>query len=159
MDKWIERFRDDALLKASWSKDPSTKVGAVIFNPRLHTILGSGYNGPPHGFDDGEWQSDRDLKLSVTIHAEINAIIHCAPSIGRACAMMTTHFPCDRCAAFIAAIKRQSSNQLPVITKIYAIYDELGSYEQRWGEMIKVSQKILTAAEIDYECINVSRAA
>ena len=32
-DKWHNRFMEMAKLVASWSKDPSTKVGAIVVGP------------------------------------------------------------------------------------------------------------------------------
>lgn len=59
-----------------WSKDPSTKVGAVIVSPDKQ-ILATGYNGFPRGFDDSEHlYNDRENKYKNIIHAEQNAILN-----------------------------------------------------------------------------------
>ena len=47
-DKWNNRFMELAFLVASWSKDPSTKTGAVIVGPDKE-IRATGYNGPVRG--------------------------------------------------------------------------------------------------------------
>lgn len=43
MNKWHSRFMEMANLVASWSKDPSTKVGAVIVDDKRR-IVSVGYN-------------------------------------------------------------------------------------------------------------------
>ena len=43
-NKWETRFLEMARLVSGWSKDPSTKVGAVIVRPDK-TIASVGYNG------------------------------------------------------------------------------------------------------------------
>jgi len=47
---WHDRFFAMADLVGSWSKDPSTKVGAVIIRPD-RTIASVGYNGFPRGVE------------------------------------------------------------------------------------------------------------
>ncbi len=50
ISKWAKRFYQMAELVASWSKDPSTQVGAVITNQ--NRIVSVGFNGYPHGVSD-----------------------------------------------------------------------------------------------------------
>ena len=63
---------DLARLVASWSKDPSTQVGAVIVDPDKR-IISTGFNGFPRGVADDP--VDREVKLLRTIHAEENALL------------------------------------------------------------------------------------
>jgi len=83
---------------AKLSKDPSTKVGAVIFDPKRR-IVSAGYNGFARGVDDtAERLTNRDAKLKMTLHAEKNAILFAtAPLDG--CTMAVTHPCCAQCAA------------------------------------------------------------
>jgi dCMP deaminase len=61
---------------SEWSKDPSTKVGAVIVDDEKK-IVGLGFNGfPIKTSDNEELYYDRDYKLSKIVHAEINAILN-----------------------------------------------------------------------------------
>lgn len=103
--KWDARFMDLARLVASWSKDPSTKVGAVIVQGK-NLVVSHGYNGPPGGVEDDS-TIDRDTKLRRTIHAETNAILFANRNLD-GCTMYVTHHPCGPCAAIItqAGIKR-----------------------------------------------------
>ena len=73
--KWDRRFLRLAAEVASWSKDPSTQVGAVIVND-LRQVVGMGYNGFARGVnDDSARYNDRPLKYRMIVHAEQNAII------------------------------------------------------------------------------------
>lgn len=85
---------------AKLSKDPSTKVGAVIFDPKRR-IVSAGYNGFARGVEDKESRlTDRATKLKLTLHAEKNAILFAtAPLEG--CTIVVTHPCCAQCAAHI----------------------------------------------------------
>lgn len=75
MRKWEQRFFDIAHSVASWSKDPSRKIGAVAVDPKKNTILSTGYNGFPRGIaDTDERLNDRPTKYKFTVHAEMNCI-------------------------------------------------------------------------------------
>ena len=49
---WDKRFLDLAEYISSWSKDTSSKVGAVIVHNKR--IVSTGYNGFPEGYDDDD---------------------------------------------------------------------------------------------------------
>ena len=74
--KWDLRFLELAQHISSWSKDPSTKVGAVIADPN-NVVCGMGYNGFPRGVKDyPERYNTRELKYQYIVHAELNAILN-----------------------------------------------------------------------------------
>jgi dCMP deaminase len=74
--KWDRRFMEQAELIASWSKDPSSKIGAVIVNDERR-ILATGYNGFPRGISDTpERLNSREEKYPRIIHAEMNALMN-----------------------------------------------------------------------------------
>ena len=74
LNKWYKRYLKLAAEVATWSKDPNTKVGAVVVGSKGQ-ILSQGYNGFPRGIVDSPKRlNDRDLKLSLVVHAEMNAI-------------------------------------------------------------------------------------
>lgn len=85
---------------AKLSKDPSTKVGAVIFDEKRR-LVSAGYNGFARGVKDTSSRlADRERKLRMTIHAEKNAMLFAtAPLDG--CTIVVTHPPCAQCAAAI----------------------------------------------------------
>jgi len=90
---------------ASWSKDPSTKVGAVIVNSD-NKIIGTGYNGLPRGMDDRKI-TDREFKIKHVVHAEMNAIFNSTCNV-KGATLYISHPPCAQCAKLInaAGIKR-----------------------------------------------------
>ena len=53
ISKWEKRFYQMAELVASWSKDPSTKVGCVVVGPDRE-IRSTGFNGLPRGIKDSD---------------------------------------------------------------------------------------------------------
>lgn len=74
--KWVARYFEIAELVSSWSKDPSTKVGAIIVGDKGQ-IISQGYNGFPRGVDDDENRyNDRETKYKFVVHAEMNAILN-----------------------------------------------------------------------------------
>jgi len=73
-EKWDRFYMGLAKYYASASKDPSTKVGAVLVND--NRVYGMGYNGfPPGVIDASERYLDREFKYKIIVHAEVNAII------------------------------------------------------------------------------------
>lgn len=107
--RWDQHFLDLALLNARMSKDPSTKVGAVIVGPDRE-IRSAGFNGLPRGIaDTPDRLLDRETKLKLIVHAEMNAILNAA-RIGTALKGCTLYLaatddsglvwggpPCTRC--------------------------------------------------------------
>ena len=77
LNHWDNRFINVANMVATWSKDPGTKVGAVLVSERR--IIATGYNGFPQGIEDYPSRyDDRETKLALTVHAEVNAILNAA---------------------------------------------------------------------------------
>lgn len=72
-NKWDNRYMEMAMLVATWSKDPSSKIGAVAVNEKGQ-ILTTGYNGFPRGIADDDRLNDRPVKYKYIVHAEQNAI-------------------------------------------------------------------------------------
>lgn len=96
-DKWIRRFLVMADIVSSWSKDPSTKVGAVIVDNQKR-IISVGYNGFPRGVDDHqERYDDRPFKYSLVSHAERNALDNADVPL-KDTTMFVTLLPCSDCA-------------------------------------------------------------
>lgn len=142
MTDWDQRFMDLAAYVAKWSKDPSTKVGAVVAKDKK--VLGLGYNGFPKGIKDDEWRlGSRDLKNRMVVHAETNAILDCRGNIPSGSALYITHPPCSRCSSLII----QSNG----ISEVH--YPEV-SYEflERWQEELSLSFDMLAEAHIKCVC-------
>lgn len=102
LTKWDKRFIAMAEEVAKWSKDPGTKVGAVLVDERR--IIATGYNGFPQNIEDTiERYSNRELKLAYTVHAEVNAILNAAKNGARTenSTLYVTFSPCVSCAASV----------------------------------------------------------
>lgn len=71
-----KRFLEIAGHVAQWSKDPRTKVGAVLVGNK-DQIISQGFNGFPRKIEDTEERlHDRTLKNKLVIHAEANAVFN-----------------------------------------------------------------------------------
>jgi deoxycytidylate deaminase len=66
--KWDLRFLEMARMVSSWSKDPSTKTGAVLVDLERR-IVSVGYNGFARGVQDlPERYENRELKYKMIVH-------------------------------------------------------------------------------------------
>lgn len=98
--RWDLRFLALAEHVAGWSKDPSTKVGAVLADERM-IVLGLGYNGFPRGIsDDLSRYEDRELKYKLVVHAETNAVLNSYGSLLGSC-LFSTEPPCYECSKLL----------------------------------------------------------
>jgi dCMP deaminase len=98
IDTWALDLAD---LVATRSRDPNTKVGAVILRPD-NTIAAAGYNGFPRGtYDDDEIYADKTRKLLRVVHAELNAILTSREPLHGYTLYVSPLHPCSQCAAAI----------------------------------------------------------
>lgn len=136
---WDELFMGSASFISQRSKDPNTKVGAVIVNNDMK-IIASGYNGMPPGIndDDNVWGKDKDdpmfNKKYLVCHAESNAFSNATCNV-KGCRMFITHFPCNECAKLLAM------NGISEL--IYA-----NEYGMKGLNLRRISLRILSAAGI-----------
>lgn len=144
-DKWDFRFLDLAKLISTWSKDSSTKTGAVIVRPDK-SILSLGYNGFPRSMkDDEELYANREIKYSRIIHCEINALIHSKTSVEGCTLYVYPFLSCDRCCVQMiqAGIKRivAPKASAEALTRWGKAFDLTRAYSAEAGVQI---------AEVDY---------
>ena len=106
-DSWDQVFLRLAKEVASWSKDPSTKVGAVAVGPKRN-VLAQGYNGFPRGiFDYAERYNDKPTKYMYVVHAEMNVIYNATyngVSLDGASLYVYGLPPCSECAKGIIQV-------------------------------------------------------
>lgn len=102
ISKWDYRFLYLAKHISSYSKDTSTKCGAVIVDSN-NSIVSTGYNGLARGVDDSiEKYKNRDYKYSCIIHAEVNAILFAESYKLAGSTLYTYPFqPCSNCSSII----------------------------------------------------------
>lgn len=99
---WDECFMSIAQVVAMRSKDPSSKVGAVIVDDD-HKVVSLGYNGMPRHIHDEDltWNKNEglDSKYLYVCHAEFNAILNIRNGASlKGCTLYVTLFPCNECA-------------------------------------------------------------
>ena len=105
---WDGKYIGLAAHVATWSKDPSTRVGAVVVSP-ANRVVGLGYNGFPVGVqDDAGRLEDRPTKYKFVVHAEANAILNSGVARLDGCTLYTTLSPCCECAKLViqSGVKR-----------------------------------------------------
>lgn len=135
-NKWWERFIGLADHVASWSKDPSTRVGAVIADDNQR-IVSLGFNGLPRGVKDDERLMDRETKYKMVLHAEANAILFAGRDLS-GCTIFVTRPPCAQCAAMIIqkGIKRVVFKEPPT------------EFSARWGADIELAAGMFAEAGV-----------
>ena len=144
-DKWHKRFMEVAELVSTWSKDPSTKVGAIVVGPDRE-IRSTGYNGLVRGVDDNKPERlERPTKYDFFEHAERNAVYN-ACLIGaslKGCVIYVTSMPCPDCARAII----QSGIKMVVTYKpeFYEI-----SPQNTWRDKLVFSEEMFKEAGIEY---------
>lgn len=97
---WEEYALRMAEIAAIRSEDPYQKVGACALRYD-NTVAGVGYNGAPAGININ-W-SDRDLRRSFVVHAELNCLNFVKP--GEVKLLALTLSPCNECLKTIAIKK------------------------------------------------------
>ena len=134
--KWDKRFHELANHVANWSKDPSTKVGAVVSGlDKVDVALG--YNGFPPRIKDDDRLLKREKKYNLIIHAEENALANARFDV-RGATIYSTHFPCVNCSKSIIA--RGLS---------YVAAPKPGAdYLSRWEKEIRESKKMFKEAGV-----------
>jgi dCMP deaminase len=141
LDKWPRRYLEMARHVSDWSKDPSTKVGAVLVSPDGGTIT-PGYNGfPRRVIDDPARLHDRETKLAMTLHAEENAILNLPVRPEGYTLYVWPMPPCSHCAAMVI----QSG-----IIKVVA--PEPGD---RWAQSCRLGRMMMWEAGLEVEWINL----
>ena len=131
---------------SSWSKDPSTKIGAIAVGSKGQ-VLSQGYNGFPRGIEDTiSHYEDRETKYKYVVHAEMNVIYNATyngVSLDGSTLYVTGLPVCSDCAKGViqVGIKRvvMKEQEIPL----------------KWGESWKVTAGMFDQAMIDWEFINV----
>jgi dCMP deaminase len=124
---------------SGWSKDPRSKVGAVVTNG--NQIVSLGYNGLPAYIPfEEQYLFDRKLKNAMTIHAEMNAISF-ANGRTQECSIYVTHPPCSQCAAMII----QSG-----IVEVIAGAQPKMEDDPVWADQIMLARDMFAAAGVEF---------
>ena len=136
--KWDKRFINLSTHISDWSKDPSTKCGAVI--TKGNRIISLGFNGFPQGIEDhDERLNNREVKYKMVLHAEVNALLFANKDLSGCTIYVSPMPPCSRCAAQIiqSGIKR--------IVTMEPTEDAIS----RWGDDFRVAEIMYREANVE----------
>ena len=143
-NKWDKRFLEMAGLVASWSKDPSTKVGTIAV--RTRTVIAQGYNGIPRGIDDNDRLDNRTVKYMYIVHSEMNAIYNAAENgvSLKGSTIYTVGLPvCHDCAKGLiqVGIKRVVTPEIET--------------PERWLKSLRLTKEMFKEADIVWDRIKL----
>jgi dCMP deaminase len=142
---WDQRFLYLAASVAAWSKDPSTKVGAVAVRQRR--VLATGYNGLPAGMiDSAERLLNRDVRLALTIHAELNLVTFAARHgicLEGSTVYVYPLLPCSNCATSLIQV-----GIAQVVAPAFVM-------PMRWQESIARAKQAFTEAGVGVQLLPI----
>ena len=141
--EWGKRYRDLAKEISTWSKDPSTQVGAVVIGQNGE-VLSQGYNGFPRSIKDTPQRlKDREKKYNLVVHAEMNAIYNASLNgvSLKGSTLYVYGLPiCNECAKGVIQVG---------IDRVIATRP--ADYNKEWDESIKDAKALFKEAEVEYK--------
>ena len=146
MSKWDERYLGLAREVSTWSKDPSSKIGAIAVGSKRQ-VLAQGYNGFPRGIKDSDGRlTTRELKYKYIVHAEQNVIYNATyngVSLDGATLYVYGLPVCDSCALGViqVGIKRVVMPNQKFIDKW-------------WNSFLLGTKPMFEEAGVEYEFVN-----
>jgi len=140
---WHNKYCRLAKEISTWSKDPSTQIGAVVVGEDGQ-ILSQGFNGFPRGINDSEERlNNRERKYELVVHGEMNAIYN-ATLNGVSLKNSTMYVyglpTCNECAKGII----QVGIKKVVVTRPYL------KHNVAWEESIKNAKALFKEAGVMY---------
>jgi dCMP deaminase len=138
--KWDIRYLELAKFVSNWSKDPSTKTGAVIVDSNNY-VISLGFNGLPRNvIDTKERLENRDLKYKMIVHCERNAILAAKRDL-TGCTLYTYPFmSCAPCAGLVIQAG---------ITRCVAPFND----NPRWQEDFELAKEMFSEAKPRVEIV------
>ena len=144
VNKWDKRYLKLAAGVANWSKDPSSKIGAIAVGSKGQ-VLAQGYNGFPRGISDSfDRYANKDVKYKFVVHAEMNCIYNATYNgVSLDGATLYVHgLPvCSDCAKGIIQVG---------IRKVIMPLDE---YPTHWLKSFAYSSELFAEAGVIYEFV------
>ncbi|CAC9455119.1 deoxycytidylate deaminase [bacterium endosymbiont of Bathymodiolus sp. 5 South] len=140
LSKWDERYLALAKEVSTWSKDPSTQVGAVTVGSKKE-VLSQGFNGFPRNIKDtDERYNNRETKYKFVVHAEMNAIYNATysgTSLDGATLYVYGLPICSECAKGIIQVG------------IKKVVVEKSKELDNWNDSVKLSKAMFDEAGVD----------
>ena len=147
MTSWDKKYIRLAREISTWSKDPSTCIGAVAVGEKGQ-LLAQGYNGFPRGIEDSEERlNNRKEKYKYVVHAEMNCIYNATyngVSLNGSTIYIYGLPVCSECAKGLiqVGVKRVVSTPITDATP------------DKWVESTKLTKEIFEEAGVEYDFIN-----
>ena len=148
MSKWDKRYLELAKEISTWSKDPSTKVGAIAVSDQ-GGVIAQGYNGFPRGVVDAHSRLlDKETKYKYIVHAEMNCIYNAAYQ--GSCLVGSTMYVhglpvCHECAKGII--------QSGIIRVVSPKIKEPTVIAMKWKQSMKLTMDLFTEVGIRYDFV------
>lgn len=149
---WDVYFMRQVYEVASKSKDPSTKIGAVIVREKRPILFG--YNGIPPDVQDYPERMERPNKYRWFEHGERNAI-YCGAAFGIATqgtTLYTQALPCCPCARGILGAKIKEVVLHKIADEIFA---HSGHYASTWKEDHETTLQMFKEAGIEVRYVDM----
>lgn len=144
MSDWDKRYLGLAKEVSTWSKDPSSKIGAVAIGSKGQ-VLAQGYNGFPRGIYDGDIRyNNREIKYQYIVHAEQNVIYNATyngVSLDGATLYVWGLPVCSECAKGVVQVG------------IKRVIMPVGNYPNKWIDSFDKTSDMFGEAGIEYEFI------
>ena len=145
INKWDSRWIEMAGIVSTWSKDPSTQIGAIAVKDKR--LISTGYNGFPRGIQDldDRW-NNREEKYKYVVHAEMNCIYNAAAN-GVSLKGSTVYVhglpTCSECAKGLIQVG---------VKRVMAFSQDT---PDRWNKSDTLTEQLFEEAGIEYESIKV----
>ena len=146
--KWRNRYLLLAKHFSTWSKDPSTQVGAVAVSDN-GLILSEGWNGFPRGIRDTQSRlGDRQTKYDYMVHAEKNLIYNATRN---GISLLNSNLyvyglpVCSECAKGVIQVG---------IKSVYVLTDSM-NVRDTWAESWKKTTDTFDEVGIQYEWVTM----
>ena len=143
INKWDARWLEMAGIVSTWSKDPSTQIGAIAVKDKR--LISTGYNGFPRGIQDldDRW-NNREEKYKYVVHAEMNCIYNANyhnQSL-KGSTMYIVGLPvCHECAKGI------------IQAGVIRVVAEFKDAPLKWAKSTEITEKMFKEAGIIYDQI------
>lgn len=142
MNKWSLRYLNLAKEVSTWSKDPSTKVGAISVGNKGQ-IISQGFNGFPRGVNDSDQRlNNKEQKYKYVVHGEMNCIYnacHNGSSLKDSTLYVYGLPICSECAKGVIQVG---------VAKV--IMQHPKSITSKWSESFNLTSEMFNEANVQY---------
>lgn len=143
--KWHHRYLALAKEISTWSKDPSTQVGAIAVGTKGQ-VLAQGYNGFPRGIKHlNSRLTDRAIKYKYVVHAEMNLIYNASYTGASLCesTAYVSGLPC--CAECAKGLIQVGVSQV-IMAKPEGI-------PEHWAKSFELTKDLFNEAKVAWQII------